>query len=98
MLGKTDSDCIMIHGHNMKNDTMFGTLDYYKDKTFWEDNPTFFFDTLFEQREYAVMAVFRTRGLNSRETWFRYYEYGGDLSETKFNKDGPHFVPGLIIG
>ena len=82
----TDSDCIIIHGHNMKNDTLFGTLDYYKDKSFWKKNPTVFFDTLYEKREYAILAVFRTRIFKPGESGFRYYEYGGDLSEAEYNK------------
>ena len=31
----------IIYGHNMKNGSMFGTLDAYQDAAFWEDNPCF---------------------------------------------------------
>ena len=29
----------VIYGHRMKNDTMFGSLKYYKDSTYWEKHP-----------------------------------------------------------
>ena len=31
----------IIYGHNMKNGSMFGTLDTYQDAAFWEENPCF---------------------------------------------------------
>ena len=32
----------IIYGHRMNNDTMFGTLKYYKDQSFWEKNPAIY--------------------------------------------------------
>ena len=48
--GNIDSDCFIIYGHNMKNDTMLGTLDHYADIDFWKANRTFSFNTLYEYR------------------------------------------------
>lgn len=79
-----DSDLITIHGHNMKNDTMFGTLDYYMDKTFYQENPTFLLDAADGERTYEVFAAARTRILASGEEGYRYYTYNGDLTEEEF--------------
>lgn len=80
----TESDSIIIHGHNMKNGTMFGTLDEYRDKSYWKEHPVIRFDTLEEDREYEIFSVFTTRLLYENEEGFRYYGYVGDLTEGKF--------------
>lgn len=80
-----DSDFYIIYGHNMKNDTMFGTLDYYTKKSFWEANPRFSFTTVTEQREYEVFAALKTRVLRKNETGYRYYFQVGDLTEDAFD-------------
>lgn len=84
--GTVDSDCFIIYGHNMKNDTMFSTLDQYRDKTFFQDNPTFTFTTLTETRTYQVFAAVSTRILSGEEAGLRYYEYSGDLSRKGFDE------------
>ena len=55
---------LVIHGHNMANGRMFGNLSKY-DVTrggeialkFYKENPTFRFDTLYEENVYKIMAV-----------------------------------------
>lgn len=81
----TDSDCFIIYGHNMKNETMFGTLDYYAKAEFREQNPEFTFDTLYEERTYRVFAAFKGKVLSAGESGFRYYDYAGDLDEESFS-------------
>lgn len=80
-----DSDFYIIYGHNMKNDTMFGTLDNYAKKAFWEENSTFSFTTVTEYREYEVFAVLKTRVLYQDETGYRYYYQVGDLTEDAYD-------------
>ena len=36
----------LLHGHNMKNGTMFHTLLNYVKADFWKEHPTITFDTL----------------------------------------------------
>jgi sortase B len=84
--GNIDSDCLIIYGHNMKNDTMFGTLDNYADKDFLTENRTFSFHTLLDDREYEVFAAVKTNILHSDETGFRYYNYSGDLSQRAYEE------------
>lgn len=81
-----DSDSIILYGHNMKNDTMFGTLDRYQKKEYWEAHPVITFDTLEENREYEIFAVFTIRLFRQEEDGFRYYGYVGDLTEAQFNE------------
>lgn len=84
--GNIESDCFIIYGHNMKNNTMFGTLDSYADEDFWRDNKNFSFNTLYECREYEVFAAARTKVLYTDEDGLRYYNYVGELSEADYKK------------
>ena len=78
------SDCVIIYGHNMRNETMFGTLDQYKDAAFWAEHRTFALTTLEEERTYEVFAAAACRILNTEETGFRYYDCAGDLTEAQY--------------
>lgn len=81
-----DSDYMIIYGHNMKNSTMFGTLDFFAEKAFWEENPTFSFTTVTERREYEVFAAVKTRILYPEEAGYRYYSQAGDLTVDGFRE------------
>jgi sortase B len=49
---------IVIYGHNMKNGTMFNSLNAYKDERFFNDNPTITFSNLYETFEYEIFSVY----------------------------------------
>lgn len=53
-----EDDCLIVYGHNMKNDTMFGRLEAYQDMTFLKKHPVVKFDTLYENRSYVPFAAF----------------------------------------
>ncbi len=59
------STMILIHGHNMKDGSMFHDLRYYEDKDYFEEHPTIRFDTLYEEGTYQIVAVIKTQ---ARET------------------------------
>ena len=71
----------IIYGHDMRNGTMFGTLSDYASEEFAREHPSIRFDTLTQEREYAVLAVFYSRVYTDRDKdVFRYYQYE-DLSD-----------------
>lgn len=70
----------IIYGHNMKNGSMFSALLKYKDEEYFKEHKTFQFDTIYEEAEYEIMAVFLTRVAYQHEDIFRYYAHT-DLSE-----------------
>jgi sortase B len=45
----------IIYGHNMKNSTMFGTLDLYKDQSYYDEHPVMYLDT--KDDEYTVELI-----------------------------------------
>ena len=77
-----NSDAFVIYAHNMNNDTMFGTLDYYADKEWAEQHRYINFDTLDENRVYRVFAAFQTTIGSENE--FKYNERVGMLSNQDY--------------
>ncbi|MDE6750274.1 MAG: class B sortase [Lachnospiraceae bacterium] len=87
-----DKDCDIVHrntnliiyGHNMKSGKMFGTLSKYSSKSFYDEHPTFQFDTIYEKGTYQVMYAFRSRIYNEDEIVFKYYQFIDAVSEKEF--------------
>ena len=67
---------------------MFGDLESYKSKKFYEENKIIDFYTLndktTEKKQYAIFAVFKTPVYTSNE--FKYYNYINFNSEDEFNE------------
>lgn len=51
---------LILYGHNMKDDSMFGELDKYKKESFFKDNPTFTFDTIYQDYTWEVFSAYVT--------------------------------------
>ncbi|MBR0040873.1 MAG: class B sortase [Oscillospiraceae bacterium] len=81
-----DGNYYLVYGHLMNNKTVFGRLPQYEDEDCWRENPVFRFDTVFEEREYAVMACFYSRLYMDYEEGFRFYEYFDLSDEDVFNE------------
>ena len=76
---------IIIYGHHMKDDSMFGDLDKYESESFCREHGEISFETLSEERVYQVMAAFRT-DITEREgeSGFRYYQFYQADTEEEF--------------
>ncbi len=70
--GKEPSSVLIIHGNHMQNGSMFGTLTRYADAAYAKEHSRICFDTLYEKREYEVMAAFYTQEYSQETTVFRY--------------------------
>lgn len=78
----TPGDCFIIYGHNMKDGTMFGDLDEYRSEGYYQEHSVLKFDSLYEEREYEIMAVFLSHVYKEGEEGFRYYDfYTADTEE-----------------
>jgi len=78
------SDNITLYGHNMKDGSMFATLNSYVDKKTWDYNSLIFFDTLYEAHVYQIFAVFRTTA--SVGEGFSYHQMEDAADEAEFNE------------
>ena len=79
-----NSDNLIIYGHHIKGQKMFGALESYKDKDFYEEHKSIQFDTLTEQAEYEIVAVFKTVAYSSEG--FRYYDFVDAEDEKAFDE------------
>ena len=82
----TPNTNIIIYGHNMKNDTMFGSLSEYANKAYYDAHPTITFNTLYEKGTYEILGAFYAKVLKKSDTTsFRYYKYFGAETEEEYN-------------
>ncbi len=65
----------VIYGHNMRDGAMFGDLDLYLKESFYLEHPTISFDTLYEERVYEIVAVFRSQIYHTEDEVFKYYQF-----------------------
>ncbi|MCH5273965.1 MAG: sortase [Lachnospiraceae bacterium] len=65
----------VIYGHNMRDGAMFGKLDLYQKESFYPEHREIFFHTLYEERVYEIIAVFRSQVYNSDDDAFKYYQF-----------------------
>ena len=77
------SDNLIIYGHHIKGGRMFGALEDYKSKGFYEKQKTIQFDTLTEQAEYEIIAVFKTVAYSSQG--YRYYDFVNAENKKEFD-------------
>lgn len=79
------NDNMIIYGHHMKSGKMFGDLDLYQSKNYYEKHPIISFDTIYEEGTYQVMYVFRSKIYNENEIVFKYYQFFDVNSKEEFN-------------
>ena len=80
----TPSTNFVIYGHNMKDGSMFGDLDEYRKESFFLEHPLIYFNTLYEERTYEIMAVFLSQIYESDDDVFKYYEFYQADTENEF--------------
>ena len=78
------SDNITLFGHNMKDGSMFATLNNYENKYFWEDNKLILFNTMYEYHTYKIFAVFKTTATLGKG--FSYHKFVDAADEAAFNE------------
>ena len=77
------SDNLVIYGHHMNHKKVFGALEDYKSKEFYENHKVIEFTTLEEMKKYEIFAVFKTV-VYSKNT-FKYYNSVNFSNEDEFN-------------
>lgn len=75
---------LIIHGHNMKSGAMFGNLTDYEDKNYYENHRFITLHTLECQRNYEVIAVFRSQVFKKTDDVFKFYQFFQADTEEEF--------------
>ena len=66
---------LIIHGHNMKSGAMFGNLTDYESKDYYEDHKQIILYTEECQRNYEIIAVFRSQVYKKSDDVFKFYKF-----------------------
>lgn len=66
---------LIIHGHNMKSGTMFGTLANYEEESFFQEHRSITLYTKECQRNYEVIAVFYSQIYKKSDQVFKFYKF-----------------------
>lgn len=77
---------VIIHGHNMKSGKMFTPLMKYRDEAYFREHPAIRFDTLYEQGEYEIVAVFLSQVYRKSVNVFKYYQVFDMTTEAEFDE------------
>lgn len=76
-----ESDNLIIYGHHIKNNQMFGELENYKKKEFYNNHKVINFNTIYENADYEIISVFKTVAY----TGFEYYKFVNSNSKQEFD-------------
>ena len=75
------SDNIIIYGHHIKGNKMFGELEKYQNKKYYSNHNKINFNTIYGEYEYEIISVFKT----VIDTGFRYYEFEKARTQEEYN-------------
>ena len=79
-----EDDCLIVYGHNMKNNTMFGSLSAFGDAAYLKRHTSVRFDTIYENRTYVPFAAFAASTEPDSRSYFDVRQFIFD--EVEFEK------------
>ncbi|MBC5649410.1 class B sortase [Christensenella tenuis] len=78
---------LLLHGHNMKNGTMFHTLLDYQEEEFYKEHPVIEYSSLYSKDDYEIVSVFLSKVYNKDETdVFKFYKFYDAETEEEFDE------------
>ncbi len=91
--GEKPSDIIMIYGHNDRDGDRLGYMFKFLNTEFAEKNKIIEYKSLYEERKYQVISVFRSHVMTNYDVMdyrkyndpkFKYYQFTGNLTRDEF--------------
>lgn len=76
---------LILHGHNMKDGSMFSCLEDYKKEAFYKEHKTFQYKTLYELETYEIFACFTSQQKLKTDTSFKYYHFYHAENQAQFD-------------
>ncbi|MDL2234446.1 CinA family protein, partial [Ruminococcaceae bacterium OttesenSCG-928-L11] len=80
------SDNLVIHGHSMTDGQLLGELLQYQTLDYFKAHPLLTFDTLYEENQYKIFAVFITNARSDQGEVFAYHDFINAASDRDFEK------------
>lgn len=82
---KEKTQNLLLHGHNMKDGTMFGRLaQYLYDDTYIRNHPFIYFDTLWRKEQYVILAILDVSLDTKNPRFFNYFTHDTFSSDAEF--------------
>ncbi len=82
---KEKTQNLLLHGHNMKDGTMFGRLtQYIYDRTYIKNHPFINLSTLWRKEQYVIFAVLDVSLDPKNEAFFNYFTHSTFSSDAEF--------------
>lgn len=78
-----NSDNLIVYGHHIRGGKMFGGLENYKSRSYYEQHKMIQFDTLTKRGEYEIIAVFKTVAYSA--AGYRYFDFVDAKDEQDFD-------------
>ena len=88
---------IIVYGHNMKSNAMFGSLKKYLDESYWKAHKTIQFDTIYEKGTYEITAVCLGKVEYQDENVFRYYDFLNAETKDEFEAFKKHVQESAVL-
>ena len=86
----SQSENLVIYGHNMANNTMFGSLRRYRqDYSYWDNHAFVNLDTLYRHYDYVIFAIMITGG-----NWYSDFIYW-DMEELDSPEQFNEYLDGV---
>ena len=76
---------LIIHGHNMRSGAMFAGLLYYEEEAFYSEHRNLILYTEECQRNYEIIAVFRSQVYKKSDQVFKFYKFFQADTEEEFD-------------
>ncbi len=83
--GEVPGSNLIIHGHTMKSGEMFGNLMEYENADYGMAHNIIKFDSLYEEREYELIAVFYSQVFYKNQDVFKYYKFFQANTQEEFD-------------
>lgn len=84
-LEEPNSDNLILYGHNMRDESMFGTLKYYRtDESYYAQHPVITLNSNYETYQYAIFGYFIADAEDTTDTRFEYWNAIDFADETEF--------------
>ena len=79
---------MVVHGHNMKEGAMFGSLKKYKvkDAAFYKQNAFIEFNTIYENGTYVIFAVLEADIRSGEPRYFPFWQYASFAGQEDFDR------------
>lgn len=82
---------LIIYGHNITDKTMFGAVMDYTSEDYFKKHPIIKFNTLYEEREYEVLACFYDKIYRITEDVFKFYRFYNAETQEEFDEAYNHW-------